>query len=98
MSGASQAAGAVIKAKQPRSNRFAKLRAPIAHPAGDHAHCAAEAVNMHTDEVARLALQAVARERDELLTRIGVGHQARDAAAERTQGAERNADAAAPRI
>src|SRR3982751_6819437 len=68
-----------------------------AHPGGC-AHRAAEAVEMNADHVARLALAVIARDRHELIARIGVGHEAGDAAAEAAQCAQRRADAAALRV
>jgi len=62
-------------------SRLAALRGSdqIAHPLCGPDR-AAEAVEVHADDVARLALQAVARERGEVLARVSVGDEARDAA------------------
>src|ERR671914_998510 len=49
---------------------------------------AAEAVEVHADDVARLAREAVAGERDQLLARIGLGDEPGDAAAEAAQRAK----------
>src|SRR6185503_1215800 len=58
----------------------------LAHPRR-RSHGAAEAVEVHADDVARLALQAVARQRDQLVVGIGMRDQARNAGAERTHRA-----------
>src|SRR5688572_7414839 len=66
----------------------------LAHPSRGPDR-AAEGVEMHADDVARLALQAVAGDRGELLARVGIRDQPADAGTERAQSAQRDAHAAA---
>src|SRR5205807_8117815 len=56
----------------------------LAHPGGG-AHGAAEAVEVHADDVARAAAGAVARKSQQLLARVGVRHELGDAGAEVAQ-------------
>src|SRR5438067_2328012 len=69
----------------------------LPHPGGG-AHGAAEAVEMYPDRVARFPGPGVARHGHDLIARIGVGHELRDAHAEAPQRPERAADAAALRV
>src|SRR5437762_13744528 len=81
----------------PAVDPAASPRDQLAHPAGG-AHCAAEAVEMHADDVARRAAARVARQGNHLLVRVGVRDELGDAGAEVAQRAQRGADAAALRV
>src|SRR5436190_2616877 len=62
----------------------------LAHPGGG-AQRAAEAVEMDPDRIACLSRQGVARHRDQLVARVGVGDELRDAGAKGAQRAQRAA-------